>query len=363
MATNSNEVIDLSKKTTKLIRGIHSWIKFQKHQGVESITIQGKQTLADISQDKNGDANLVLNADSDKVDAVFSNVPYLKVAHTKDGSDPFVEKTATISQDLTQFPLVGGELVTVTKETDSLTIHDELVKDKFNNKIGTVHSDVPFLRIEHITDGEGLLVEKRVNISQDLTQFPLVGGELVTVAKTENSLTIQDGQIKDFVNDTLTKKENDIRDFIGEVKTELTNKINEHSGNSSNNRNLIIYQRSGVYMNSNIPCAKFTLPSVSTMSTAILNVIYKGSNDPENIAIYSHATFYVGFGTISNLTQNGVLLEQGNGSDKIDWDITLPNKTNYARFELTIFGNPRYLNETEYPFNIDVKGDTSYTPQ
>ena len=165
MAKNSNEVIDPKKKTTKIVRGIHSWIKFQKHQGIESLTIEGKQTLADISQDKNGDASLVLKADSDKVDAVSSNVPYLRVAHTTDGSEPFVEKTATISQDLTQFPLNGGELVTVTKTEDNLTIHDD--------------------------------------------------------------------NVKEFVATTVTAKETEIKKFIGEVKEELTTKINEHSGGTS----------------------------------------------------------------------------------------------------------------------------------
>lgn len=165
MATNSNEVIDPKKKTTKIVRGIHSWIKFQKHQGIESLTIEGKQTLADISQAKNGDASLVLKADSDKVDAVSSNVPYLRVAHTTDGSEPFVEKTATISQDLTQFPLKDGELVTVTKTEDNLTIHDD--------------------------------------------------------------------KVKEFVATTVTAKETEIKQFIGEVKEELTTKINEHSGGTS----------------------------------------------------------------------------------------------------------------------------------
>mgnify|MGYP000984960989 CR=1 FL=1 len=112
-------------KTTKIIRGIHSWIKFQKHQGVQSLTIKGKDALADLSQDKNGDTNLILNADKDKLNAVASNVSYLAIAHTTTGTDPNQEKTATISQDLTQFPLSAGELVTVIKETDSLTIHDE----------------------------------------------------------------------------------------------------------------------------------------------------------------------------------------------------------------------------------------------
>lgn len=116
-------------KTTKLVRGIHSWIKFQKHQGVESLSIEGKQALADVSQDKNGDTNLVLKADRDKVDYVQSNVPYIRTSHTQDGTDPYQEKTVTISQDLTQFPLHDSELVTVEKAEGSLTIHDDKVKE------------------------------------------------------------------------------------------------------------------------------------------------------------------------------------------------------------------------------------------
>lgn len=165
MATNSNEIYDPKAKTTKLVRGIHSWIKFQKHQGVESLTIEGKQALADVSQDKNGDTNLVLKADRDKVDYVQSNVPYILTSHTQDGTDPYQEKTATISQDLTQFPL-----------------HD---------------------------------------------------GELVTVEKAEGSLTIHDDKVKEFVTTTVTAKETEIKQFIGEVKEELTTKINEHSGGTS----------------------------------------------------------------------------------------------------------------------------------
>lgn len=165
MATNSNEVYEPQKKTTKLVRGIHSWIKFQKHQGVESLTIEGKQALADVSQDKNGDTNLVLKADRDKVDYVQSNVPYIRTSHTQDGTDPYQEKTATISQDLTQFPL-----------------HD---------------------------------------------------GELVTVEKAEGSLTIHDDKVKEFVTTTVTAKETEIKQFIGEVKEELTTKINEHPGGTS----------------------------------------------------------------------------------------------------------------------------------
>jgi hypothetical protein len=163
MATNSN--YDPEKKTTKRVRGIHSLIKFQKHQGVESLTIQGKDTLADISQDKNGDTNLILMADSDKVNAVVSNIPYLGISHTITGEDPDKNKEANISQDLSHFPLSGGELVTVTKEPESLTIHDD--------------------------------------------------------------------KVKEFVTTTVTTKETEIKQFIGEVKEELTTKINEHSGGTS----------------------------------------------------------------------------------------------------------------------------------
>ena len=163
MTTNSN--YNLEKKTTKRVRGIHSLIKFQKHQGIESLTIQGKDTLADVSQDKNGDTNLILMADVDKVNSVTSNVPYLGVSHSITGEEPDKNKTANISQDLTQFPLSGGELVTVTKEPESLTIHDE--------------------------------------------------------------------KVKEFVATTVTAKETEIKQFIGEVKEELTTKINEHSGGTS----------------------------------------------------------------------------------------------------------------------------------
>lgn len=163
MATNST--YNPEKKTTKRVRGIHSLIKFQKHQGVESLTIQGKDTLADISQDKNGDTNLILMADSDKVNAVVSNIPYLGISHTITGEDTDKNKEANISQDLTHFPLSGGELVTVTKEPESLTIHDD--------------------------------------------------------------------KVKEFVTTTVTTKETEIKQFIGEVKEELTTKINEHSGGTS----------------------------------------------------------------------------------------------------------------------------------
>lgn len=115
-------------KTTKIVRGIHSWIKFQRHQGIQSLTIEGKDSLADIDMDSKGDTNLTLNADKDKLNEITSSVPYLVVSDSLAGKDPNQIKTATISQDLTQFPIVDGELVTVLKSMESLAIQDGGIK-------------------------------------------------------------------------------------------------------------------------------------------------------------------------------------------------------------------------------------------
>lgn len=140
MATNDN--YNPQSKTTKKVRGIHSWVKARNHQGVESLTIMGKETLANLSQDINGDTNLILNADEDKLNALISSVPFLNVLYTTTGTDPNKEKTATVSQDLTHFPLFDGELVTVAKETNSLTIHDEKVKEFVNTVVSNAVAEL-----------------------------------------------------------------------------------------------------------------------------------------------------------------------------------------------------------------------------
>lgn len=129
-------------KTTKKVQGIHSLIKFQRHQGVESLTIEGKQELADLKQDNKGDTSLILNADKDKVNDVASSVPYLNIAHTTTGEAPNQTKTATLNQDLTQFPLSGGELVKVDKSGDTLTLNDGKVKELVDTKTNQVKTEL-----------------------------------------------------------------------------------------------------------------------------------------------------------------------------------------------------------------------------
>lgn len=183
-------------KTTKKVQGIHSLIKFQRHQGVESLTIEGKQELADLKQDNKGDTSLILNADKDKVNEVASNVPYLGIAHTTTGEAPNQTKTATVSQDLTQFPLSGGELVTVTKTTEGLTLDDSKVKELVETKAEALKKE--------LGSGAGTGTGATAN------PITLNGGELVTVDKSGDTLTLNDSKVKELV-DTKTKA----------VKTEL----------------------------------------------------------------------------------------------------------------------------------------------
>lgn len=178
-------------KTTKKVQGIHSLIKFQRHQGVESLTIEGKESLADLKQDSKGDTSLILNADKDKVNEVASNVPYLGIAHTTTGEAPNQTKTATVSQDLTQFPLTGGELVTVDKTAEGLTLNDTKVKELIDTKAEALKKE--------LGSGAG------TGTGATATPITLNGGELVTVDKSGNTLTLNDSKVKELVENTKTE--------------------------------------------------------------------------------------------------------------------------------------------------------------
>lgn len=127
-------------KTTKIIRGIQSWIKFQKHQGIQSLTIKGKDTLADLSQDKQGDTDLILNADKDKINSISSGVPFISVSESAEGADPNREKTATLDQDLTKFNLGSDGLIDVSKSKDGITLYTSKIVDKINELISSATS-------------------------------------------------------------------------------------------------------------------------------------------------------------------------------------------------------------------------------
>lgn len=218
MATNSNEIYEPQKKTTKLVRGIHSWIKFQKHQGVESLTIEGKDTLADVSQDKNGDTNLVLKADRDKVDYVQSNVPYLRTAHTQNGTDPYQEKNAVISQDLTEFPLRDGKLIKFTKELESISVNEDALKESILEMIETEFEKIPvtlgyygriFSQFEKVTTNITFKDDEEFN-----------GYLLIHVRGEQGATTFFHFNREDFVNSDQPYKI--FNDYLLSVRAELT---------------------------------------------------------------------------------------------------------------------------------------------
>nr|DAK37584.1 MAG TPA: hypothetical protein [Caudoviricetes sp.] len=125
-------------KTTKIVRGIHSWIKFQRHQGLQSLTIKGKENLADLFQDKNGDTDLILNADKDKINSIVSAIPFITVTESIEGAHPNKQKVASLNYDLTGFDVAGDEYITVTKEPKRLSLSSAKLIEKVTEMIKAI---------------------------------------------------------------------------------------------------------------------------------------------------------------------------------------------------------------------------------
>ena len=114
------------KKTTKQIRAIDRIIKFQIDDGIESLTIGGKEALADLEIDNKNNVTLYLNADKDKINELHSLVPFINLAIKEEGVDPDKTKSVTLSQDLTQFALEiadnSKELASIIKTESSIIL-------------------------------------------------------------------------------------------------------------------------------------------------------------------------------------------------------------------------------------------------
>ena len=113
-------------KSTKQVRAIDSVIKFQIDDGIESLTISGKEVLADVAIDRQANVTLFLNADPDKINDIQSLVPFVTVQTVKGGTETDQTKTVTLSQDLTQFALEiadnSKELATLIKSQSSIVL-------------------------------------------------------------------------------------------------------------------------------------------------------------------------------------------------------------------------------------------------
>ena len=205
-------------KTTKLVRGIHSWIKFQKQQGVESLSIEGKQTLADISQDKNGDTSLILNADADKLNTIHSDIPFISVLEEFSGVDPNKLKTATIIQDLTLFPLRDGKLIKFTKESEFISVNEDALKESISEMIETEIEKIPvtlgyyariFSQFEKVTTNITFKDDEEFN-----------GYLLIHVRGEQGATTFFHFNREDFVNSDQPYKI--FNDYLLSVRAELT---------------------------------------------------------------------------------------------------------------------------------------------
>lgn len=205
-------------KTTKLVRGIHSWIKFQKHQGIESLTIEGKQALADITQDKNGDTSLILNADADKLNTIHSAIPFISVSEEFSGIDPNQLKTATISQDLTLFPLRDGKLIKFTKESESISVNEDALKESISEMIETEIEKIP------VTLGYyGRLYSQFEKVTTNITfkdDEEFNGYLLIHVRGEQGATTFFHFNREDFVNSDQPYKI--FNDYLLSVRAELT---------------------------------------------------------------------------------------------------------------------------------------------
>lgn len=179
-------------KSTKLVRAISSIITFQKRipQGIQSVTIKGKESLADLDLDKNYDMDLKLNADKDKLNNVSSSVPFIQATTSTSGSVPDEQKSVNLAQDLREFPLTSGELVTVEKTENTLTLNDSKVKEFVESKT------------------EALKKELGSGTGSPASTLTLNGGELVTVDKAGDTLTLNDSKVKELVS-TKTKEVKD----------------------------------------------------------------------------------------------------------------------------------------------------------
>lgn len=297
-------------KTTKQTRGIHSWIKFQKHQGVESLTIQGKNALADLSQDKNGDTNLILNADKDKVNEVNSGVPYLSIYHRTTGEDPNQEKIANITQNLENFPLSGGELVTVTKETDSLTIHDEKIKEFVNTTLSAKETELK----EYIESHAG-------------------GGQGVDPAYVDNE--------------------------INKAKEELIAKINEHGGGDSNPQPV----KSVTNVATGSPLDSSNTPTDASAYKFNLTGLYTMSFRPAFLANISYVTkasdkFYQT--TVYVAEKSSLTVKEGVLTFKVEVDtieLIFNEEVHDVTMQGTIFDNVTITDDT-----FVIRIDKTYTP-
>lgn len=116
----------MKSKSTKRVRAIDTIIKFQIDDGIESLTISGKDVLADVSMDSKANVTLFMNADPDKINEIKSQIPFVNIETLEGGTETDKKKSVTLSQDLTKFALEiadnSKELANIIKSQSSIVV-------------------------------------------------------------------------------------------------------------------------------------------------------------------------------------------------------------------------------------------------
>lgn len=226
------------KKTTKQIRAIDRIIKFQIDDGIESLTIGGKEALADLEIDRNSNVTLYVNADKDKINEMKSLVPFINVAVKETGADPDKSKAVTLSQDLTKFALELSEdskqLAEIIKAETSLTIDFAQLIERLNNLSTAVdkaerNSAQALAKAEKV---EREQVEQAKALTGIVTEQTEQGNQLanldnrITTLENKEQGTGQSKQLYTVINGFMTDSIDNIPNFI--IETNIpTNKIIE----------------------------------------------------------------------------------------------------------------------------------------
>lgn len=173
-------------KTTKpqgKARAIDSIVKFQIDDGIESLTIGGKEALADLSYDKKGNVTLHFNADKDKIDEIVSLVPFVSVE-----SDVVNDNhTVTLNLDMREFDIKveGSELVVVKKTKTDITLDLTKIEEKFSEierKLGE-HTEKIKEAEKKIEENGNKIAENLSKINENKAKIQEIVTELVEVGK------------------------------------------------------------------------------------------------------------------------------------------------------------------------------------
>lgn len=194
-------------KTTKpqgKAHAIDSIVKFQIDDGIESLTIGGKEALADLSYDKKGNVTLHFNADKDKIDEIVSLVPFVSVE-----SDVVNDKhTVTLNLDMREFDIKveGSELVVVKKTKTDITLDLTKIQEKFDEierKLGE-HTEKIKEAEKKIEENGNKIAENLSKINENKAKIQEIVNELVEVGKK------------------IAKNEGDIAENLEKIKSNKT---------------------------------------------------------------------------------------------------------------------------------------------